>query len=335
MGRANLLPTAPNNKQIAPKAAVLGKTTLLSDFDLYRQILEKAHAGLYKYHSQKSVDSIFGHYRRQISSTTTLLAFYRYCSSILAYIGSLHDDISLPQNYLSKIAAQPVFFPYPVSLINKQLLVNIDSQAIPAGAEILSINGQSIPSLLPRLYKYYTTDGLNTTGKLTGISAAFSLFYRYELGPATKFKVMYKAFQAPVARTVTLKAITYKEHRSFRKQRHSLYLDTLLDDRYQFELIDSLNTAILTVNSFSLGGPDSKTHAAYKQFLLQCFTTLKEKHISNLVVDIRKNGAVLIPTTSSPFLTWPTIPLKKIKRPTPFFKKYPTANIFIPTTVPT
>jgi hypothetical protein len=102
-----------NNEGAILKGAVLGKTTLLSDFDLYRQILEKAHAGLYKYHSKQSVDSIFGHYRRQINNSTPLLVFYRYCSDILSYIGSLHDDISLPQTYLSKLAVEPVFFLIP------------------------------------------------------------------------------------------------------------------------------------------------------------------------------------------------------------------------------
>jgi len=45
------------------------KATYLADYDLYRAILGKAHAGLYKYHTKAHVDSVLGHYRQRIDGT--------------------------------------------------------------------------------------------------------------------------------------------------------------------------------------------------------------------------------------------------------------------------
>ncbi|AXY72631.1 peptidase S41 [Paraflavitalea soli] len=305
-----------------------GKTALLADLDLYRHILEKAHAGLYKYHTKKQVDSLFDHYRQQIRPGTTLLDFYRYVSTILSYIGSLHDDVSLPQSYLDSMVTRPAFFPYPVSVVNNKLLVNIDGQQIPAGAEIVSINGLPLPSILPRLYKYYTTDGLNTTGKLLGIGSSFSLFYRYEFGPVQQFHVVYKPFPSQQTASTTLPAVTYRDYQILRKKRHSLYLDTLLDNRYTFQLIDSLQAAILTVNTFSLGNATSPKHAAYKQFLQQSFATLKEKKIRHLVVDIRKNGGGSDPNDLLTYSYLTDHPFKENKQAFTLFQKVPYRQYF-------
>lgn len=299
------------------------KAALSADFTLYRQILEKAHAGLYKYHSKRQIDSVFNHYQRQIGSTTSLLQFYRYLSTILTYIGSLHDDISLPDNFLDSITKRAVFFPYPVRIVDKKLLVNTDGQSIPAGAEIITINGQPVSSILPRLYKYYTTDGKNITGKLLGAGNSFPLFYRYEFGPASQFRVAYKPFRATQKATATLPAVTYRDYALLSRQRHSLYYDTLLDDRYDLKIIDSLQTAILTVNTFSLGGPSSQKHAAYKAFLRQCFTTLREKDIGHLVVDIRKNGGGSDPNDLLTFSYLARHPFKENKEAFTIFQDVP------------
>ncbi|MBO9564381.1 MAG: hypothetical protein J7621_16470, partial [Niastella sp.] len=300
-----------------------GIATLAADFTLYRQILEKAHAGLYKYHSKQQIDSIFNHYQQQIGNKTSLEAFYRHLSSILTYIGSLHDDISLPDSFLDSIVKRAAFFPYPVKVVDQKLLVNASGQSIPMGAEIISINGQPVSSILPHLYKYYTTDGRNITGKLLGTGKNFPLFYRYEFGPASQFHVTYKPFRATQKATATFPAATYRDYTLLNRKRHSLYSDTLLDDRYDFRIIDSLQAAILTVNSFSLGGPASKKHAAYKAFLRQCFTTLSEKNIHNLVVDIRKNGGGTDPNDLLTFSYLARRPFKENKEAFTIFQEVP------------
>ncbi len=318
-----LLVFIPGSFTLAQRPFHPGKTNLEADFTLYRHILEKGHAGLYKYHSKKQVDSVFDHYRSKLGAATSLETFYQYLSSVLSYIGSLHDDVSLPDEYLDSMVVQSHFFPYPVRIVNNKLLMNISGQQLPLGAEILSINGLPIQSILPRLYKYYTTDGFNLTGKLLGIGSAFSLFYRYEFGPQRQFRVVFRPFQSGQSKTATLPAVNYRAYALLNRQRHSLPLDTLLDDRYDFHLIDSLNAAVLTVPTFSLGGPQSQKHAAYKAFLQQCFSLLKQKNVQHLVVDIRKNGGGSDPNDLLTFSYLARHPFKENKEAYTIFQKVP------------
>jgi C-terminal processing protease CtpA/Prc len=53
---------------------------------------------------------------------------------------------------------------------------------------------------------------------------------------------------------------------------------------YQFDLIDSLSTAVVTVRDF-IGYPKGK----FERFLEASFTTVQEKNITNLIVDLRGN----------------------------------------------
>lgn len=266
------------------------KEKFISDFDLFRNILEKAHAGLYKYHSPQQIDSIFSHYRKRVNDGGDLLSFYKHLSSVLVYIGSLHDDIFLPGNIKKKITSGKTFFPYPVKMVDGKLLVNIDDQKIPAGAEIVSVNGRSVKHILPSLYKYFTTDGINITGKQQGINAKFPWFYRLEYGAAAMFRVVYRPFNQQDSIKTTLTSVTWPEYISLYGKRHSSVPDTIKKCCYSFSIIDSLSTGLLTIPSFSLGNERSERHKIYRQFLKATFTSLKEKGIKNLIVDIRQNG---------------------------------------------
>ncbi|MBS0030078.1 S41 family peptidase [Chitinophaga sp. 22321] len=276
-----LLFCMPLQRGLAQHCPTPGKAKLLADFDLYRSILEKTHAGLYKYHSKEQIDSIFTAGRKQITAITDVCGFYRQLTTIMSYIGSLHDDIFLPDKLKKQLFAAKGYFPYPVKLADGKLLVNIDGQKMAVGTEIHSINGVPVQQIIPGLYKYYTTDGFNISGKSEGINAWFPWFYFLEYGAAGSFRVN---------DSITLPAVSLPAYVAQYKKRHSLALDTAMGDNYTFRLIDSSRAAILTVPTFALGNAESAKHAAYKQFLHSSFNTLKAKNIRHLIVDIRGNG---------------------------------------------
>ena len=299
------------------------KKELIGDFDVYRSILEKVHAGLYKYHSKAQVDSVFTVHRRNINEKTTLVDFYKQVSAVLVYIGSLHDEISLPEAEKKKLAMEAAFFPYPVRLVDGKLLINASEGSIPAGAELLSINGKKVTHMLPDLYKYYTTDGFNITGKAEGFKTRFPWYYRLEYGPAASFKIDYQVYNDKQVRQAVLKPVTWNEYAAAYQRRYSLVLDTATGDNYSFQLIDSLNAGILTVPSFSLGNGSSKKHAAYKKFLQESFTVLKEKNIRHLIVDIRENGGGSDPNDLLTFFYLAQKPFKENAKAFTLFQELP------------
>lgn len=299
------------------------KNILLNDLSLFKGIFENAHAGLYKYHSRQQIDSIFNYYASQINEETTTLAYYKYLSAVLSYVGSLHDDIYLPSDVKEKLEAERTFFPYPVKMIDGRLLVNTTAAAIPLGAEIVSINGRSIEQILPDLYKYYTTDGVNTTGKQMGINARFGWFYRLEYGAVKIFDIAYRINEQASVQTIRLSPVTWADVMLLYKSRHSLAFDTTNTKTYSFNIIDGLNTGVLTIPSFSLGNEHSAKHKAYKRFLKRTFTILREKHVSNLIVDIRHNGGGSDPNDLLTFSYLATKPFRENSEAFTIFQKIP------------
>lgn len=299
------------------------KKELISDFDIYRSILEKAHAGLYKYHSKAQVDSVFAAHRKKINEKTSLVDYYKQVSAVLAYIGSLHDEISLPDEAKKKIAAEAAFFPFPVKLVDGKLLINASEGTIPAGAEIVSINGKKVKEILPALYKYYTTDGFNITGKSEGFRTRFPWYYRLEYGLPASFKVEYKAYAEKQVKQVVLKPVSWKEYNHAYKKRYSLAFDTATGDDYSFRLIDSLSAGILTVPTFSLGNASSGKHEAYKKFLHETFAVLKQKNIRHLIVDIRENGGGSDPNDLLTFSYLARQPFKENAKAFTLFQELP------------
>ncbi|MBO9729867.1 MAG: S41 family peptidase [Chitinophaga sp.] len=298
----------------AQSRPVIGRSVLLNDFDLYQSILEKAHAGLYKYHSKEQIDSLFAHYRKQINDATDVCGFYRYLAAIMSYIGSLHDEVSLPDELKKQLLAEQTYFPYPVKLVDDKLLLNIDGKELPAGSQIHSINGIDAGKIIQALYKYYTTDGFNITGKAEGINVWFPWYYFMEYGPATKFTIN---------DTIVLPSVTMTQYTGLYKKRHSLLLDTTGSKSYTFKIIDSMETAILKIPSFSLGNAESSTHAAYKKFLANSFASLKSKAIRYLVVDIRGNGGGTDPNDLLTFSYLAHLPFKENKEAFTIFQRIP------------
>ncbi|WP_316743978.1 S41 family peptidase [Pedobacter antarcticus] len=306
------------------------KEKFLSDFDLYYNILKKAHAGLYKYHSEQEIERFFSILRAKINDQTDLISFYNQLSAIASYIGSLHDSVGLPDSLKKEMYLRKEYFPYPVKLIDSKLLFNMDGKAIPAGAEILSVNGTMVKDILPELYELCTADGYNTTGKAPDINSKFPWLYRLKFGPNQEFKIIYQPYPGKKRLTTVLSASTYDDFKTMFANRHSLALDTVLLRKHAFEIVNNGNTGILTINTFSMGGPKNPKHLAFKEFLRNTFSTMRDRNIKNLIVDIRKNGGGSDPNDLMTFSYLAHKPFKENAEAFTIFQDVPYKQFIIP-----
>lgn len=163
------------------------------------------------------------------------------------------------------------------------------------GAEITAINNIPISEVIPSLYKYWNTDGINTTGKRIGISSAFSIYFRYNYGLQDTFEIAYKAPNSNSIETVKTKSASFLDYYKKYKKRHSYSFDRIQfegpkeNEKYNYKQIDE-NTGLLTINTFSLGDEESAEHLIYKKWLDSIFVEIKNKKLKNLIVDVRNNG---------------------------------------------
>ncbi|MHC0445721.1 S41 family peptidase [Flavobacterium sp. 3-218] len=268
---------------------------LQQDLNIFREIREKANSGLYKYRAKQQIDSIYNWAFSQIKEPKELIEFYKIILQITDFEGSLHNDTTLPDDFEKKYSSGNVFFPYPVKLIQNKLILNFKNEEIPLGSQIHSINGIETQKILTSLYKYYTTDGYNITGKSIGIGSSFAKYFEMEYGAQKSFLVEYSLPNQTQKQTKSISSVSNEIRKENFKNRFSLPIDSLqyqkAKDKYSFKIISS-NTALLSVHTFVIGrNAKDKQHIAYKKYLDSCFQYLsKHSEIKNLIVDVRNNG---------------------------------------------
>ncbi|MEM8907576.1 MAG: S41 family peptidase [Bacteroidota bacterium] len=270
------------------------------DLKLFYDIREAANSGVYKYRTKVEIDSIYRWAYEEIERSTTLGDFYNILCKITDFEGSLHNDTELPEKIVTAMAEeQEGYFPFMLKLIEGKWVCNNNNVAVPLGSALLSINGVEIDTIIHELYRYYTTDGFNITGKQIGINYSFPFYYRMRFRKQDQFEIAYLDTNDR-QHSVTLKSISYQAYRKQRAERHSKSADYLnythftslkkSGELYHSQLLND-STAIITVNSFVIGwNAQHPDHKAYVRYLDSVFTHFKEQSIKHLIVDVRYNG---------------------------------------------
>lgn len=263
------------------------------DFEVFKDIRLQANSGLYKHRSKAQIDSIYQWAEQQMERSSTYLDFYNIICQLTDFEGSLHNGTRLPDKYRKNLRAETSgYFPYPIKWIDGKWRINFENGELPLGAEILEINGEPISDIIKNLYKYFTTDGDNITGKRIGLRSQFSEYYRLHYGQKKEFNVTFKMPNSNSEKTKTLQSVSNSDYYSNFRELHSKPLDLVYyislkeDQKYGYKQLDS-STGILTIHSFSMGNEYSDEHKRYAAFLDSVFTKIKNDRLKNLIVDVR------------------------------------------------
>ena len=269
---------------------------MLKDLEIFKNIRLKANSGLYKYRTTNEIDSIYSWAEKEIQNSSTYLDFYNIILQLTDFEGSLHNNTNLPAKISDALREENSgYFPYPIKYINNKWIINYDKGTIPLGAEIICINNNKIDDIIKKLNKYYTTDGVNKTGKRIGLERHFGKYYRLNYGLINEFIIEYKIRASNEVKKEKLSSVSYRDFYKNVSRRYSRPFDTVNykdwkeNETYNFKTINN-QTGILTINDFGLGNEKDIRHLRYVSFLDSVFTTIKHNKISNLIVDVRYNG---------------------------------------------
>lgn len=269
----------------------LSNEQVLEDYTIFKEILINGHPSLYEYTSQTTWDSIFSEFElKGIRKVVTSNDLFKSISSVADNVKDGHLNILHP-----KIDTLPTMFPVLVKLIGGKLYTDTDDFGIPLGSEIMSIDSKSSQTILKDLLKYAPSDGYNLTKKYRQIEKEFGILHYYEYGNRESYSVKY---MTPDGETKTIEIAPksfesignrYPNRNSHFAEYHQdanrmEYFKTRIAEKWPFlYYIDSINTAVLTVNSFGL---DPKE---FKSKLIDLFKEIKKKKAKNLIIDIRQN----------------------------------------------
>lgn len=274
----------------------ISEKRMKKDFEIFKTISTEANSGLYKYRNKQQIDSIYNWGNLQIKNLTTYRDLYNLICTISNFEGSVHNEVSLPKKYANNLKNETFgYFPYPIKWIDGKWLINIENKEIPLGAEIVEINNTKIEKIIPELYKYYSTDGNNLTGKRIGLMTEFSKYYRLNYGITKTFTITYIEARSKKLETKSIESIGNVSFYKNANKMHSLPLDKYYyyhlkeNEKYNYEQVDSL-TGILTIHTFNMGSETTNGHKQYQRFLDSVFVDVKINKIKNLIVDVRNNG---------------------------------------------
>ncbi|MBI2729612.1 MAG: hypothetical protein HYX40_02465 [Sphingobacteriales bacterium] len=264
----------------------LSPREMKEDFDLYRRILEKAHPGLYEYHSKFEITNLFDSIRQTISSDLTKREFYNKLCFLADNIGCTHTAVYLSEPDVHSADHKKFFFPLNLIYIENKLCVNSSDDDLPLGAVILSINNIEVDSVMKSLLSYHTTDGFITMAKYKMAAENFGYYFYLRFGASETFEVRYKANNSGFIKKATLNAITYK--RLQEKAGKQFYYDAN-DYDYDLRIEDSLGTAFLSIRTFDFSSVSRDK--VFTNFIQNSFRLLNSNHsIKNLVIDLRENN---------------------------------------------
>ncbi|RIH65272.1 hypothetical protein D1164_11870 [Mariniphaga sediminis] len=270
----------------------LSQEQIIEDYTIFKNILTTGHPSLYEYTTKENWDSIFNHFeKKELKQLTNSDGLFRSISALAEHVKDGHLIVHYP-----KMDSIPKMFPLLLKIIDGKLYADTDEFKIPAGSQIVTIDGENCDQLINRMLKYAPSDGYNLTKKHRQIETEFGILLYYELGEKSTYEVVYLTPDNQ-SKTTTIESQDFEQI----GKRHALrnshfaayhgdsdrakYFQTWVSEKWpRYHYIDSINTAVLTVPSFGLDPTE------FKSRLVNLFKKIRKKKTDNLILDIRSNN---------------------------------------------
>lgn len=247
-----------------------------ADFAEGRKILEENHPALYDYSSKETLDAQFDHYYSLINEDTDYSTFYQYLSRVMALIGCGHTKLFIPKYYWESQADR--FFPLQLLINKDEVLVKGtlgEGDDIPLGSKLLSINGMKLAGIIDQMLPLQSSDGFMTSFKYYTIEKRFPEIYAMLYGFPEKFSISYIPPGESGQATKSLSPASFEQVKVVWPVR----------DELSFNTLDKHNAALMTINTFGYYAEVPM----FRAFIDSSFLVLKDKNISNLIIDLRGN----------------------------------------------
>ncbi|NVO31635.1 S41 family peptidase [Hymenobacter lapidiphilus] len=276
----------------SPALAQLSVSEQQSDFAIFRTALQEAHGGLTYYIRPAELARQCDSVARTFRPAATREAYYLKLRYLLTLLRHGHSRIDLPghaADYRLR-ALQPTrpYLPLQVRILSQRLYLQQDcsaEQVVPAGVEIVAINGVRVAELLATMAPYMPADGRNTTFKYYMLSEYYYFHFLYQLlyPDATAFRLRLAGSRREVEVRGQLPAQLAQTYQARTGRSISQYAKPL---RYQSTLAPGV--AYLKVGSFFKGFIENRGQQ-FQPFIDSVVADLRQRGTRHLVLDVRSN----------------------------------------------
>jgi hypothetical protein len=268
---------------------------LQQDYSLLRNILEKKHPSLYWYTPKDSMDYYFDKGYQSITDSMTEFQFgWNVLAPVISKIRCGHTSFAMSKGWYKFIKNKQIpSFPLRLKVWGDTMVVtanlNPKDSIIKKGMLITSINGMNSHELVSQMFNYLPLDGYSENVNYIRISGNFPYYHRVIFGLYKNYEVGYvdstgQEKAAIIHMFVPGKDSTKGKETHTKISRHEYRKQD--KESYRSLVIDSnINTAVMTLNTFSKGSGIRLGH-----FFRKSFRTIRKNKIHNLILDLRSNG---------------------------------------------
>ena len=241
----------------------------------------------YLYTDSITIANAFDSTEKALEERVSLLEQYRAYCRLIAMVRDGHTGLKPPDRVFIRFLNERHQPPLDVDLIQERLFVVYSyrfASDIEIGSEILTINSDSIKTILNKMYKFMPSDGYNKTFKQRMIRNFFWMMY-YLYANDTEYFVMHirdpnGAVEKVELRGVDLRKSIFKEN--WQEEKANLYPRKI---GYPTLEIDSAgNYAIFKIGTFH-----NPNQSKYEKIILDHISSVNQSGVENLIVDLRNN----------------------------------------------
>ena len=251
------------------------KKEVLEDLDYLKISLEEAHYNLYAYVTEKSFNDNVEKIKSSITKDSlSLLETTSLLQAVISKANNGHTEINFPvSSYFDYADNGGTLFPIDLAFENGKALIRqnlSNNPSIEIGAEIISINDQSIKDLLNKIFPLISAE--RQYFKLAKLELfSFSRYYWQVWGEQKTFNV--KIQTGEETKTYQLEPITVDD---FNNTRNEL---NFAERKLSF----LNNSAYLMPGNF--GGDMTE----FQHFIDSSFVEINKSKLPNLIIDLRNN----------------------------------------------
>lgn len=289
-----LINTTPVHAQ-PPARPTLQPDAMQEDFTYLRSKLETTHPGLYIHHTKESMQHKMDSLAAGLSQPLPFLDFYKKIAYLIAEVRCEHTYCNYGKGF-GELVNKVKLLPLQLYFLSGKAYVVVngtDEKGIQLGDELLTINNHPIDSIRKVLYQYIPSDGYMLPSKDKQMSGMqFNIWYYLYIEQPEVYEVTVRNKNGQLIhkrydRDLTLKKINSQAVKNPVNKRIlevSKKGEQKRANPLHLEWLDSGNTAVMTVQSFSV--EKEKFLSAINGF----FDSLAKKKPRLLLLDVSNNG---------------------------------------------
>lgn len=259
-----------------PSSGKLSREQAAFDIDALVYTLDQVHPDIFSVCGQESFFRAVNKAKASLPDSVSPVGLYLRVAPVVSMIGDGHTSLIFPFN--SFFTRDTKRFPVFVDILSDGSMncrMSVDS-VIPRDARILSINGVSAAEMVDSMLPFVS--GEKRHYRLSGVNYSFPALL-LTMYPADSYTVEYLPRGNKKPLWHTFPALTLDEIRPRLPKENAVQKR----DIYSFTVDSVNNVAVMDFKSF-------QDVARMEHFADSMFSALREKHIGNLIIDLRDNG---------------------------------------------